>query len=329
VRRGAAIALIAAAAAVAVACTGGERADDRDNRDDRPSSTSSSTTTFAGSDGCGGPGPEVGADRLVRSTIESSGGTRELMVYVPESYDPLVPAPLAFVFHGAGSNKEEQLSYSRFAPFADADGALLVLPDALGEPPRWSPLGPAFAGVEGVDDLQFFDDLFGEVVSTYCVDAERVLVSGMSSGGFMSAAIGCTRSDQVAAVGPVTATMWAEVLCGEAGPIAYAYFHGTDDPVVLYEGGGPRGTRPVPETSQDWAEQNGCDPVPTDERIGEDVVHRTWTGCEASTDLYTVEGGGHTWPGSVGIDRLGGTTDAISATEIIWDVFKATWPTAG
>jgi hypothetical protein len=27
------------------------------------------------------------------------------------------------------------------------------------------------------------------------------------------------------------------------------------------------------------------------------------------------------------VGRLGHTTDDISATEIIWDVFKATWPT--
>ena len=324
-RRGAAVALLALAAAVA--CTDGERADDPGDRSS--SASSSSTTRVTGSAGCGGREPEVDADRLVRSTIESSGGTRELMVYVPTTYDPAVPAPVAFVFHGAGSNKEQQFAYSRFAPFADEDGALLVLPDALGEPKRWSPLGPAFAGVDGVDDLQFFDDLSREVMSTYCVDPERALVSGMSSGGFMSAAVGCTRSDRVAAVAPVTATMWADVLCAEAEPVAYAYFHGTDDPVVLYEGGGPRRTRPVPETSQDWAEQNGCDAEPVDERIGEDVVHRTWTGCDASTDLYTVEGGGHTWPGSVDVGRWGGTTDDISATQIIWDVFEATWPSRG
>ncbi|MET0903909.1 MAG: PHB depolymerase family esterase [Acidimicrobiales bacterium] len=316
------------AIALVVLASGLACSDDGDQAEPAEAPTST-TSAPAGTEGCGGPSPEVDGQRLVRTTIESSGGTRSYMVYVPDTYDPDVPAPLAYVFHGAGSNKEEQLLYSRYPPHADADGALLVLPDALGTPMRWSPFGPAIAGVEGVDDLVFFDDLATQVASSYCVDPERVLVTGMSSGGFMAASVGCTRSDEVAAVGPVTATVWAEPICGDAEPVAYAYFHGTEDPVVLYEGGGGRGTQPVVETSQAWADQNGCAPVPEDERISEEVVRRTWDGCDASTDLYTVEGGGHTWPGSSGVGRLGYTTEDIDATEIIWDVFRAAWPSEG
>jgi polyhydroxybutyrate depolymerase len=281
------------------------------------------TTSVAGSDGCGGSAPEAD-DGLVHATVESSGGTREYMVYLPEGYDPDVPAPVAFVFHGAGSNKEQQLVYSHYQPLADGDDALLVLPDALGEPARWSPLGPAFAGVEGVDDLAFFDDLLAAVEADLCIDPERVLVTGMSSGGFMAGAVACTRSDRVAAAGPVTATVWAEPICATADPVAYAYFHGTDDPIVPFDGG-PNSPGPVEQTSQDWADQNGCAGEPTDERIGEDVVHRSWSGCDATTDLYIVEGGGHTWPGAISVG-LGYTTDDIDASEIIWDVFRATWP---
>jgi len=329
VRLRAAVALIALAA---VACSdGGDDTAEPASSATTPSSTtttSSSGTEPSDSDGCGGAPPDVDAQRFVRATLESSGGSRDYMVYVPEAYDPDDPAPLAYVFHGAGSNKEEQFRYSRFAPYADEDGALLVLPDALGNPKRWSPIGAAFVGVEGVNDLAFFDDLSSEVTSRFCVDSERVLVTGMSSGGFMAASVGCTHSDGVAAVGPVTATVWAEPLCGGAKPVAYAYFHGTDDLVVPYEGGA-NSAGPVTRTTQDWAEQNGCDAVPSDERIGEEVVHRTWGGCEATTDLYTVEGGGHTWPGSTGVGRLGHTTDDIDATEIIWGVFRATWPPSG
>ena len=165
---------------------------------------------------------------------------------------------------------------------------------------RWSPLGPAFAGVEGVNDLDVLRRPVAEVASSYCVDPERVLVTGMSSGGFMAASVGCTRSDEVTAVGPVTATVWAEPICGDAEPVAYAYFHGTDDPVVPYEGGGANSTQPVPRRARRGPTRTAATRDPVDERIGEEVVHRTWEGCDASTDLYTVEGGGHTWPG---VDR--------------------------
>ena len=295
-----------------------------DDASDTTTSSSTSTVVPAGSDGCGAPRPEVDEQHLAPATVESSGGTRDYMVYVPEAYDPDVPAPVAYVFHGAGSNKEQQLAYSGYAPNADEAGALLVLPDALGTPKRWSPLGPAFAGVEGVDDLDFFDDLSAAIAASFCVDAERVLVTGMSSGGFMSGSVACARSDQITAAGPVTATVWAEPICGNAEPLAYSYFHGTADPVVPYDGG-PNSPGPVLETIQAWADQNGCTGEPVDERIGEEVVHRSWHGCDAPTDLYTVEGGGHTWPGAIDVG-LGHTTDDIDATELIWQMFEDTWP---
>jgi polyhydroxybutyrate depolymerase len=246
------------------------------------------------------------------------------MVYVPEGYESDVPAPVAYVFHGATSNKEQQLAYSAYQSYADADAALLVLPDALGTPTRWSPLGAAVAGVEGVDDLVFFDDLSAAVGSTFCLDPARVLVTGMSSGGFMAASVACLRSDQVTAAGPVTATLPPGALCASAEPVAYAYFHGTDDVVVPFDGG-PGTPGPVEETSQAWAEHNGCTGEPTDERLGTEVVHRSWTGCNASTDLYIVEGGGHTWPGAVALGGFGHTTDDIDASELIWEVFRSAW----
>jgi polyhydroxybutyrate depolymerase len=284
--------------------------------------------TGQGSEGCGtAPGP-VDDNGQVERTVASSGGARDYLIVVPDGYDPEVPTPLVFTFHGAGSNKEEQLAYSAFAPMADRDTVLLVSPDALGEPRRrWSPYGVATAGIAGVNDLEFFEDLLADVEASFCVDTTRVHATGMSSGGYMTAAIACAYADRVAAAAPVTATMWAEGACGEAAPMPYVYFHGTDDPTVPFLGPvpGPDG-EPGPgaaETSAaQWASHNGCDDEPIDEAIGDDVIHRRWDGCDAPTDLYIVEGGGHTWPGAIPIEALGPTTDTISASEIIWDLFQ-------
>jgi polyhydroxybutyrate depolymerase len=308
------------------ACSGDDGADGAGpTTTSREPAATTTTTAVPGTGGCGVPPPEVDDGRLVHATLESSGGTRAYMVYVPESYDPDVPAPVAYVFHGATSNKEQQLAYSAYPPHADEDGALLVLPDALGTPTRWSPLGPAVAGVEGVNDLELFDDLYAAVGDAYCVDPARVLVTGMSSGGFMAGAVACTRSDLVTAAGPVTATVPPDVLCASAEPVAYAYFHGTADAVVPFEGGaGSPGS--VEATSQAWAEHNGCTAQPSDEGLGTEVVHRSWDGCDASTDLYIVEGGGHTWPGAVALGGFGYTTQDIDASAIIWDVFRSAWP---
>jgi polyhydroxybutyrate depolymerase len=290
-----------------------------------------STEAVAATAGCGGDVGVVPDNRVLARTIDSAGGERAYLVYVPESYATDEPAPVAFTFHGAGSNKEQQLAYSAFGPLAEERGALVVSPDALGQPRRWSPYGGAVseaAGIEGVNDLEFFVDLLDEIQASFCVDTARVWVTGMSSGGFMTATIACAYSDVIAAAAPVTATAYSDTACGDAAPVPYAYFHGTDDPVVPFLGPvpGPEG-EPGPGSaemsSQQWATHNGCDDEPQEERIGEDVVHRWWENCAARTDLYIVEGGGHTWPGAVDIPGLGPTTHDISATEIIWDLFEA------
>jgi polyhydroxybutyrate depolymerase len=277
--------------------------------------------------GCGRPAPTVDAEGRVAASIESSGGLRQYLVLVPPGYSPDEPTPLAFMFHGAGSNKEQQLEYSEFGPVAMAGGALLVLPDAHQSEKRWSPIGPDGSGV---DDLRFFDDLLGRIRADFCVDPDRVLVAGMSSGGFMAAAIGCQRSSRVSAVGAVTASLWVRQLCRDAQPVAYVNFHGTNDTVVPFAGGpSPFGltTGPVEETAQGWATQNGCDGSPVDRPVGTEVVHRTWSGCDAATSLYIVQGGGHTWPGAEE-SPIGHTTQDVDASAIIWETFVSTWPAA-
>jgi polyhydroxybutyrate depolymerase len=286
------------------------------------------------SEGCGVEPPARPENGIVTGAIESSGGERAYAVYIPSGYSPDVAAPVAFTFHGAGSSKEEQLAYSAFAPMAEESGALVVAPDALGDPTRWSPYGSAATdrgGLEGVNDLEFFVDLLDRIEEDYCVDPGRVLVTGMSSGGWMSATIACEHSDLIAVTAPVTATAWSDAACAEAGPVPYVYFHGTDDPVVPFLGpipgpDGEPGPGAAEVTAEQWAAHNGCDPEPADEPVGEEVVHRTWSGCDAPTDLYIVEGGGHTWPGGIDIPRLGHTTRDISASEIIWDLFTSTAP---
>jgi len=53
---------------------------------------------------------------------------------------------------------------------------------------------------------------------------------------------------------------------------------------------------------------------------------RTYGGCDhgLAATLYTIEGGGHTWPGgTVDLTQFGGTTHTISATDLILDFFSA------
>jgi hypothetical protein len=50
-----------------------------------------------------------------------------------------------------------------------------------------------------------------------------------------------------------------------------------------------------------------------------------YSSCADGTlvQLYAIDGGGHTWPGSFDVPGLGYTTQQIDATDLIWDFFSA------
>lgn len=74
---------------------------------------------------------------------------------------------------------------------------------------------------------------------------------------------------------------------------------------------------------RDWADANQCDgPSEETRRLGE-VRCEAFPGCTRATELCTIEGGGHQWPGGQDIPFLGHNTDDISASEAMWAFFEA------
>jgi polyhydroxybutyrate depolymerase len=192
-------------------------------------------------------------------------------------------------------------------------------------------------------DVQFLNDLLNWLDANLCVDTSRVYSTGQSNGAQMSSLLACQLSDRITAVAPVDGVEFYDVCRGR--PVPVIAFHGTADPFVLYKGGGLdsetiadqnywKGKRPanlpvhrgVDAAMQTWALHNGCDPTPTERRIGHEVRERTWQHCKADTVLYIVDGGGHTWPGHPvpGFEKtFGHTTMDIDATSLIFQFFFA------
>jgi polyhydroxybutyrate depolymerase len=80
----------------------------------------------------------------------------------------------------------------------------------------------------------------------------------------------------------------------------------------------------VRENTRDWAEHNGCNLQPSTHPVTDEVQIESYEGCKNGADvsLYIIEGGGHTWPGSIpGTTLLGRTAMTIDATALIWDFF--------
>ena len=106
-------------------------------------------------------------------------------------------------------------------------------------------------------------------------------------------------------------------------------FHGTADRAAPYNGGYSwmveKRFPDVRRWTASWAQRNDCAPDPVDSTVAADVMRRTYVHCadNAAVVLYTIIGGGHTWPGSISIPSLGMTTQQINASNTIWAFFAA------
>jgi polyhydroxybutyrate depolymerase len=258
----------------------------------------------------------------------SSGEKREYLLYVPKSYDRTRPTPLVISMHGAGLWGASQRDISRWNDLADAKGFIVVYASGVGG--KGVRIWRAEPGEGLTKDVKFISALIDTVRAHYNIDSSRVYANGLSNGGGMSFALSCMLSNRIAAVGMVAAAQtlpWR--YCADQRPMPMIAFHGTADNHVPYNGGSswisPRPWPNVPKWTANWARRNQCEGAPEDSSIAPDVVRRTYTGCadNAPVVLYTIRGGGHTWPGGMELPEwfVGRTTRSIDATRLMWEFF--------
>ncbi|NVJ28342.1 hypothetical protein HUW62_44760 [Myxococcus sp. AM011] len=273
-------------------------------------------------------------------TVTHDGRARTYRVHVPPGYDATKPMPTVLAFHGFGSNPEQFEVQTGLSTLADTAGFLVVYPRGLSaaelnggtSPPRDNTRGwnagacCGSAQVSNSDDVGFVDALLTDLDTRVCVDPRRTFATGFSNGGFFSYRLACERAGRFAAVAPVSG-MSPQSGCSPSRPVPVLHIHGTADTVILYAGGNniPFGRAyPSAEDSvRSWAERDGCGgPVVETYRQG-DSTCSAFTGCSpetATASLCTVQGGGHTWPGSP--VSAGNPTQDLNATLEAWRFFQ-------
>jgi polyhydroxybutyrate depolymerase len=245
---------------------------------------------------------------------------RAYRLEVPANYNRNVAAPLVFNFHGYPANAAFQSAYSSLPKEGHERGLIVVTPDAVAN--NWQVPSQA----QGTADVVFVKDLLAQVEAAYCVDVNRVFAAGYSRGAEMATAVACDLPGMFGAIALVA----LEYRPAQCDPIPVLAFHGTKDanvhyqpgPGIIGDGAGVK-VAELPGTTDNmanWAELDQCTADPAVEKLGADVVHRTYPGCVGDTDveLYTIVGGGHTWPGTnLDYPQLGVSTDTIDANDII------------
>ena len=266
---------------------------------------------------------------LTDGAIVSTYQEREYLLYVPGSYDRTTPTPLVMSMHGAGSYPAQQMNMSQWNRLADEEGFIVVYPSGAGFPRVFEAQNP---GADLTAEVEFFSGLIDTLTAAYDIDPSRIYANGLSNGGGMSFALSCTLSDRIAAVGVVGPALflpWS--WCTDQRAVPMMAFHGTADRLTPYHGGwswvDTRKTFPdIPTWVDGWAQRNRCAPMPVDTDVAPDVSRRSYANCADQADVvfYTVEGGGHTWPGGEPMPHwLGGhTTRSIDATRQLWAFYR-------
>lgn len=260
-------------------------------------------------------------------TLVSSGITRRYLLYVPARHDSSKPAPLVISLHPAASWPSAEMRISGWNRLADQHDFLVVYPAGRDFPQVW-PMSPKDAAI----DAQFISDLIDQLQSIHRIDPARIYVDGISNGGAMAFAVSCRLPSRIAAVGAVAA---AEAIdfdwCGAAAPVPMMAFHGTADHVAPYGGGtsgdpvNPRQFPAIRDWVARWARRNHCAHTPVETGVTPKVRRLSYPDCPDNADvvLYTVDGGGHTWPGEDDLAEwiVGPATHEISATQLLWEFY--------
>lgn len=296
------------------------------SQDSEPSATPSMRPTGTATQSGGCFSNEALNSGVTTRSVMSNGVSRDFDIYVPTAATSGTPLPVVYSFHGRGSTAAEQATLTGIQADAEANGYIAVMPQAIAG--EWRI--PLDGNLTNNIELAFVDELIDEVDGLTCTNPSLRYASGFSLGSVMTLVLACEPVRQFAAFGGVGAAFY-QPICDASPPAPLIYFHGTQDQVVPYAGGTALGVpvAPVPESMAAWAAHNACTTGPETVTTA-DITLTTWQNCaaNASVNFYTVDGGGHTWPGSPNIvagaleQAFGTTTQTVAATSAMWEFFK-------
>jgi polyhydroxybutyrate depolymerase len=264
---------------------------------------------------------------------------RSYLLYVPTSYNEEIPVPLLIVFHGGQNTPENNSERFRVNEKAEEEGFIVVYPDA-----HWIMSNTWNFGLGWytkniireimrlwIDEVGYTLKIIEKTQNDYNIDPDRIYLAGHSNGASMAYYFGVLHSDIIAAIASNAGCIGGHVQDFEMvmipepdNPMSIAIFHGELDQIIPYNGGWNVNNKffctSVAEAVTFWVENNGCDPVPVTETIGNVTIDR-YSGGEEGTEIivYTVHNKGHIWFGGPPWED---PNPEIFTTDEMWEFFE-------
>ena len=226
---------------------------------------------------------------------------RDYLVRTPANHSGALP--VLFFLHGLGDNITRCDEEFNFGQMAEEFGWAIVVPQARnqGMGTMWN------AGLtqSSIDDVGFLLALLDSLTVQYQLDPDSVFFTGFSMGGFMTHRMAIEHGDRITACAPVSGLI-VNALASQTPvvPVRMLIIHGTNDPVVGYNGhsmafGMTLGIG-VDAIMDYWQNANVCtgvssiDTLPDLKNDGLRFIRYTYN-CGTDLQLLKVVGGTHKW----------------------------------
>jgi poly(hydroxyalkanoate) depolymerase family esterase len=287
-------------------------------------------------------------------------GKLDYLVYTPAAYDGAEEIPMLLMLHGCTQTPQTIETASGMTQIADANNFVLVYPqqNANASPHRcWNWYHPQNQTRE-TGEPSLLMGIVNQVQENYAVDAGRIYVTGLSSGGAMTSILASCFPDVFAAaavhsgmayksansviqaiIAPFRGNQTPPNLAGEAAyacsgtqgqTIPTLIMHGTVDSVVfpinadhtLIE------MAQLNDLQDDGQDNDSVRPEPTNVQRQQVEGGHAYTvedyvyDGELLLQTYRVENMGHTWAGGTGIFPQS-DPKAPNASQIFWDFMSA------
>ncbi|MCW5821730.1 MAG: hypothetical protein KIT34_02945 [Cyanobacteria bacterium TGS_CYA1] len=282
--------------------------------------------------------------------VEVQGLKRPFSYHLPCTYNRARSTPVVLVFAGLKMKGTDMIAATGMNGVSNRNNFIVVYGEPVGG--EWQ---------DGMKNRAYDDVLYVQAVltklGTICnIDSHRVYAVGLSNGGFFCQLLACSMPSKIAAIAVVSATGMEQALQKSGGERAMPcmFFLGTDDPLINWQDGKTKtlgkyakrlgvseidpalldiarygGFYSVPDLISFWTNHNRCAGSPAesyepdkDPHDGMRVKKSLWGHRGNAVVLYTIEGGGHTWPGCIFLSRNQKCCQDIDTSEIIWKFFQ-------
>jgi polyhydroxybutyrate depolymerase len=294
---------------------------------------------------------------LVVTQSDGSTVTRTYALHVPANFQP-GSSGLVLSLVGTGGTGQQQEAWTQLDASADKYGFAVAFPDSLPSPyfsgdTAWNTYfdQPAWPGNTAPDDIAFLRQLITTEHINLNINPKMIYVSGHSSGGFMAQRAGVELSDIVAAIAPLSSSLYVTLpLAGSVGqtvpaqkaPVSVLILESDGDAIIPYCGGAVSTSAGAVVPSQDdtfnyWASAaaDSCTKLDTNASLCSgsgrpaSLIEKDASNCANNTEvkIYRLVGGIHTTDyGTPNLSPfnsdLNGTTGTMT-NDVMWKFFAS------